>query len=101
MHIAFCLLFDLGLLQVSYRRTLEHLSFETEARTVAGAVPTPLCRVPRNDAPEMGADRGDGMHLAPRVPVDGDSFAAHRYDGAPTAPPVNAAAFGDADPVTH
>ena len=41
------------------------------------------------------------MHLAPRVPVDGDSFAAHLHDFALTGPNVSSIAFGDPDAVSH
>lgn len=62
---------------------MQNVAVNREARAVAGTVPTRFRRVPRDDATEVRATRRDGVHLAPRVPVDGPLVA-----GAPHDPPL-------------
>jgi hypothetical protein len=69
-------------LQVSHRRTLNYLAVDGETRTVAGAVPATLRRVPRDDASQMRATRRDRVHLTLRVPVDGGLVAGSSDDPA-------------------
>jgi hypothetical protein len=68
-------------LQSSERRSVQHLSVDTEARAMTGAVPALLERIPVDDTSEVGTDRGSAVESAGLVPVYGHFPETVPHDG--------------------
>src|SRR4029078_9422239 len=63
------------LVEVPWRRAVDHGAEVVEARSVAGAVPCGRSGVPGDDAAKVRADGGSAVHGAALVAVDGDLAA--------------------------